>query len=135
MPGDCVPPDTAAQLLAKYYGIQATPQQFMEKQATDVEANITEKKAAPGKTPTPPTDMPRLKNLACTENRGVSGSNRTAKGSSNDSSISCRVKELSKLKGELFQSNSIRGLIVISTPPQCIYNVFTRGEFVCQMKN
>jgi len=52
---DKMPPSTASQLLAKYYGIQATPQDFMEKQATDVEANITEKKAAPGKTPTPPT--------------------------------------------------------------------------------
>jgi hypothetical protein len=50
--------------------------------------------------------MPRLKNLACTENRGESGNNRTAKGSSKDSSISRCVKELSS-KGGLFQSNSI----------------------------
>ena len=55
----------------------------------------------------PLADMPRLKNRACTENRGVSGNSRMANGSSKDSSISCRVKELSKLKGGLCQSNSI----------------------------
>src|SRR5580698_2462873 len=51
--------------------------------------------------------MPRLKYRDCTANRGVSGSKRTAKGSSNDSSICCCVKEPSKLKDGLFQSNSI----------------------------
>ena len=55
----------------------------------------------------PPADIPRLKNRACTENRGESGKSRIANGSSNDSSISCKVKELSRLKGGLFQSNSI----------------------------
>src|ERR1700751_6342373 len=81
--------------------------------------------------PVPPADMPRLKNRAWTAKRGVSGSNRTAKGSSNDSSISCRVKELAKLKGGLFQSNSIRVQGFIS-PTQCIYIVFTPGDLFCQ---
>src|SRR6516225_398531 len=71
--------------------------------------------------PMPPTDMPRLKNLACTENLGESGKSRTAKGSSNDSSISCNVKELSRLKGGLFQSNSI----VVQLYIVCPCNVFT----------
>lgn len=52
---DKMPPELAAQLLGKYYGINATAQQFQVKQATDVEANITEKKAVPHATPTPPT--------------------------------------------------------------------------------
>src|SRR5258707_5203800 len=73
------------------------------------------------KMPTPPADIPRLKNLVCTENRGESGSKRTAKASSNDSSISCSVKELSRLKGGLFQSNSIPAQLCIQSP--C--NVFT----------
>src|ERR1022692_229948 len=79
------------------------------------------------KIPTLPADMPRLKNLAWTENRGESGSTRNAKGSSNDSSISRCVKELSRLKGVLFQSNSINyGPIAIQSPPvQCPYIVFT----------
>ena len=55
----------------------------------------------------PPADIPRLKNRVWTENLGESGKTLTANGSSNDSSISCNVKELSRLKGGLFQSNSI----------------------------
>src|SRR5256885_16379724 len=66
--------------------------------------------------------MPRLKNLACSENRVESGSNLTANGSSNDSSISCSVKELSRLKGGLFQSNSML-LAGMSIQRPC--NVFT----------
>src|SRR2546426_9425707 len=74
------------------------------------------------KMPAPPADTPRLKNLACTENRGESGNSRTANGSSNDSSISCSVKELSRLKGGLFQSNSML-LAGMSIQRPC--NVFT----------
>src|ERR1017187_833585 len=84
------------------------------------------------KIPTLPADMPRLKNLACTEKRGESGSTRKAKGSSNDSSISRCVKELSRLKGKLFQSNSISEPIVTYTPMQCPYNVFTHALLNCQ---
>src|ERR1041385_2176038 len=73
------------------------------------------------KIPVPDTETPRLKNLVCTEKRGESGNNRIAKGSSNDSSISCKVKELSRLKGGLFQSNSIELQLYIVCP--C--NVFT----------
>src|SRR2546428_12111723 len=72
--------------------------------------------------PIPPADIPRLKNLACTENRGESGSSRTANGSSNDSSISCSVKELSRLKGGLFQSNS---MLLAGMSIQRPLNVFT----------
>src|SRR5437870_12332748 len=74
------------------------------------------------KMPVPPADIPRLKNLACTVNRGESGSTRTANGSSKDSSISCSVKELSRLKGGLFQSNSML-LAGMSIQRPC--NVFT----------
>src|SRR5262245_22529147 len=80
-------------------------------------------------TPTPFADMPRLKNRACAENRGESGSSRTANGSSNDSSISLSDKELVKSPGGLFQSNSISGLTVNQTPMQCIYVVFTHRLF------
>src|SRR5437867_3767048 len=73
------------------------------------------------KIPVPPADIPRLKNRAWTENLGESGNTRTAKGSSNDSSISRRVKELSRLKGGLFQSNSIGAQLYVKRP--C--NVFT----------
>src|SRR6185436_10142799 len=83
------------------------------------------------KTPTPPADIPRLKKRVWTENRGESGSTRKAKGSSNDSSISRCVKELSRPKGGLFQSNSIE-LTVNQTPMQCLYKVFTRGKSICQ---
>src|SRR5262245_38214650 len=76
--------------------------------------------------------MPRLKNRACTENLGESGSNRTANGSSNDSSISLGVKELFISTGVFFQSNSIAGSIVYQTPMQCIYFVFTHGVFLRQ---
>src|ERR1041384_4508795 len=77
--------------------------------------------------PIPLADVPRLKNRALTENRGVSGNKRTANGSSNDSSISLCVKELFTSKGGLFQSNSILGLTVNNTPMQCIYIVFTHS--------
>src|SRR6266516_4167966 len=83
-------------------------------------------------TPIPLTDRPKLKNLACTENRGESGNNLMANGSSNDSSTSRGVKELSHSKGALYQSNSIGGLIVNQTPMQCNYIVFTCGAPVCQ---
>src|SRR6516162_9798043 len=66
--------------------------------------------------PVPPLDRPRLKNLVCAVKRGESGSNRIAKASSNDSSISCRVKELSRLKGGLVQSNSIAVQLYIVRP-------------------
>src|SRR5690242_12998046 len=68
------------------------------------------------KIPVPELDIPRLKNLVWAVNLGESGSNRIAKGSSNDSSISCRVKELSRLKGGLFQSNSIEVQLYIVRP-------------------
>src|SRR6266478_7770277 len=68
------------------------------------------------KTPTPLTDMPRLKYRAWTANRGLSGSNRTAKGSSKDSSMSRFVKEPFKPKGGLFQSKSINAYAYISRP-------------------
>src|SRR6266542_4446039 len=83
-------------------------------------------------TPIPLTDRPKLKNLACTENRGDPGKSLIANGSSKDSSTSRGVKELSHSKGALFQSNSIVGLIVIQTPMQCNYIVFTRGVPACQ---
>src|SRR5260370_33729005 len=83
--------------------------------------------------------MPRLKNRAWTENRGVSGISRTAKGSSNDSSISCRVKEPSTLKGGLFQSNSIFGfhcrLKAHSKYIQCIYARHSTLSTEKMMKN
>src|SRR6516164_25867 len=68
------------------------------------------------KIPVPEPDAPRLKNLVWTENRGESGKSRIAKGSSNDSSISVNVKELSRLKGGLFQSNSILAQLYIVRP-------------------
>jgi hypothetical protein len=77
--------------------------------------------------------MPRLKYRAWAENRAESGSNLNANGSSNDSSTSRCVKELSGLSGELFQSNSIKSRFVTQTPMQCPYNVFTHGGFVCQI--
>src|SRR5437016_3498574 len=55
-----------------------------------------------------------------------------ANGSSNDSSTSRGVKELSHSKGALYQSNSIGGSIVIQTPMQCNDIVFTRDAPVCQ---
>src|SRR6185312_7930483 len=72
--------------------------------------------------------MPKLKYLAWAENRGESGSNRSANGSSNDSSTSRGVKELSALRGELFQSNSIKSRYVPHSPMQCPYIVFTLGD-------
>src|SRR6267378_5248189 len=83
-------------------------------------------------TPVPPAERPRLKNLACAENRDESGNNLMANGSSNDSSTSRGVKELSHSKGALYQSNSIGGLIVNQTPMQCNYIVFTLRAPVCQ---
>src|SRR6516162_9837340 len=68
------------------------------------------------KIPTPAAEFPRLKNRVCTENLGLSGSSRTANGSSNDSSIPCRVKELSRLNGGLFQSNSMRIQLYLIRP-------------------
>src|SRR6266516_532598 len=84
-------------------------------------------------TPIPLTDRPKLKNLACTENRGESGNNLMANGSSNDSSTSRGVKELSHSNGALFQSNSICGSIVNQTPMQCNYIVITPGVRACQL--
>src|SRR5262245_48993418 len=81
------------------------------------------------KMPVPPTDKPRLKNRFCAVNRAESGSNRTAKGSSNDSSISLIVIARLRLKGGLFQSKSMTFVIltckVYPTPIHCIYDVFT----------
>ena len=65
-------------------------------------------------TPIPLIERPKLKNLACTENRGEPGNNLIANGSSKDSSTSRGVKELSHSKGALFQSNSIGGVNCIS---------------------
>src|SRR5580765_5629093 len=76
--------------------------------------------------PTPPADMPRLKNRAWTENLGESGSTFKAKGSSNDSSISCRVKELSRLKGGLFQSNSILAVQLYIESPCNVFTMYLR---------
>jgi hypothetical protein len=73
--------------------------------------------------------MPKLKKRAWAENRGESGNNRSANGSSKDSSTSRCVKELSGLSGELFQSNSIKSRFVTQSPMQCPYNVFTHGRF------
>lgn len=42
---DKLPPEVAAQLLAKFYGIKATPQQFQVQDATETEQAITEKAA------------------------------------------------------------------------------------------
>src|SRR5206468_1466077 len=83
-------------------------------------------------TPIPPTDRPRLKNRAWTENRAESGNSLTANGSSNDSSTSRGVKEPSH-SGALFQSNSILGRIVNQTPMQCNDNVITCCVSSCQL--
>ena len=45
--------------------------------------------------------MPRLKNRACTENRGESGKSRIANGSSNDSSISCKRQRAIQIEGRI----------------------------------
>src|SRR6266566_3274559 len=79
------------------------------------------------KMPVPPADIPRLKNLACTVNRGESGSTRTANGSSKDSSISCSVKELSRLKGGLFQSNSILSVGMYFQRPCNVFTLYLHG--------
>src|SRR6516225_4039155 len=71
--------------------------------------------------------MPRLKNRAWVLKRGESGSSRSANGSSKDSSTSRCVKELSGLRGELFQSNSIKSRFVTHSPMHCPYIVFTHG--------
>src|SRR6185437_6834987 len=86
------------------------------------------------KTPIPPAERPRLKNLACAENRDESGNSLIANGSSNDSSTSRGFKELSHSKGVLDQSNSIGGLIVNQTPMQCNYIVTTLSVIACQSK-
>src|SRR5439155_20413456 len=80
------------------------------------------------KMPMPPADIPRLKNLACTVNRGESGSTRTANGSSKDSSISCSVKELSRLKGGLFQSNSILSAGIYFQRPCNVFTLYLHGS-------
>src|SRR5438094_7114645 len=80
------------------------------------------------KMPVPPADMPRLKNLACTVKRGESGRTRTANGSSNDSSISCSVKELSRLKGGLFQSNSILSAGMYFQRPCNVFTLYLHGS-------
>ena len=67
--------------------------------------------------PVPLAEFPKLKYRAWAENREESGSNRTAKGSSNDSSISLGVKEPLSSKGGLYQSNSIQaGQLYIKRP-------------------
>src|SRR5690348_11817603 len=71
--------------------------------------------------------MPKLKKRAWAENRGESGNSRSANGSSKDSSTSRCVKELSGLRGELFQSNSIKSRYVIHSPMHCPYIVFTHA--------
>src|SRR5207245_8252110 len=79
------------------------------------------------KMPVPPADIPRLKNLACTVKRGESGRTRTANGSSKDSSISCSVKELSRLKGGLFQSNSILSAGMYFQRPCNVFTLYLHG--------
>lgn len=49
---DKMPPDVAAQLLQKYYGIAGKPQDFQEQTATETEQKITEKAADYGRTGT-----------------------------------------------------------------------------------
>src|SRR5713226_9911779 len=69
--------------------------------------------------------MPRLKERDCTAKREESGRSRTANGSSNDSSMSLMLKELLRLNGGLFQSNSITTRYCMSIAHamygQCIY--------------
>jgi hypothetical protein len=47
---DKMPPNVAAQLLQKYYGVQGSPQDFAEQDATETEQKITEKAADYGRT-------------------------------------------------------------------------------------
>lgn len=51
---DKMPPEIAAQMLGKFYGIDAKPQQFSQQDATETEQKILEKKAAPPKPPMQP---------------------------------------------------------------------------------
>jgi hypothetical protein len=51
---DKMPPEIAAQMLGKFYGIDATPQQFNQQDATETEQDILVKKAAPPKPPMGP---------------------------------------------------------------------------------
>jgi len=53
---DKMPPEAAAELLAKYYGINATPQQFQQQDATETEQKITEKAADFGHGVMPPAN-------------------------------------------------------------------------------
>ena len=78
------------------------------------------------KIPSPLALRPRLKYRDCTANRPESGNNRTANGSSNDSSTSRGVKELFHSNGGFSQSNSIgRRLNGLAPPIHGIYNVIT----------
>jgi hypothetical protein len=72
----------------------------------------------------PPADMPRLKNRACTPNRGVSGISRTA------NAIFKRLfyfplGQRTKLKGRVIPIELHNGSVVNNSPMQCEYNVFT----------
>lgn len=55
---DKMPPDIAAEALAKYYGLSAKPEQFEEQDATDTERAITEKAADFGHGVIPPGPEP-----------------------------------------------------------------------------
>src|SRR5438045_7690396 len=74
------------------------------------------------KTPVPRVEWPKLKFRDWVANRLESGSSLTAKGSSKDSSISWMLNEPLRLKGGLFQSNSICSIFL---DLQCNYFVFT----------
>src|SRR5690349_8467871 len=82
--------------------------------------------------PFPAAETPKLKNRAWVENRGESGSKRTAKGSSNDSSMSLMWIEAFRLNGGLLQSKSIATFKVYPSPIHCIYIVNTRRSMHCQ---
>src|SRR5580658_3352852 len=89
--------------------------------------------------PVPSVETPRLKKRAWTAKRGESGKSRTAKGSSNDSSMDCSVRELSMLKGKFVQSNSINAVcksiahaLCLHCIYRCHFNVFTLGSEKCQ---
>ncbi len=52
---DKMPPEIGAELLNKFYGVNATPQQFQDQDATETEQEITEKAADFGHGVIPPT--------------------------------------------------------------------------------
>jgi hypothetical protein len=59
---DKMPPALAAQLLGKYYGIDANPKDFQEQDATETEQKITEKAADFGHGVIPPVNAPKPAN-------------------------------------------------------------------------